>query len=1243
MGPPKKTTTKTSGSKRQNATPARNQANSKKVLDGPAPDQPRFIVGIGASAGGLEAYSHLFPPLPPDTGMAFIVVQHLDPKHESLLAELISRMTRMPVTQAEEDMPVRPNRVYIIPPNANMALSQGFLKLVPRPELRGPYLTVDYLFSSLAEDQKEQAIGIVLSGTSVDGARGLEAIKRAGGITFAQDRKSAKYDYMPQSAIATGCVDFVLPPAEIAQELMRINHHPLLAVPGTAKPEELHKEEDKSFGQILHLLHRATGMDFSLYKQSTLQRRIGRRLVIHRLNNLKAYVHYLRETPAEIDTLTEDLFIKVTGFFRDPAAFEVLKEKFFPLIVPGKSPQAPIRVWVPGCATGEEAYSLAICWMEFLEERLATVPIQIFATDVSEKVIEKARTGLYPGKIAGEMSPERLSRFFTQTETGYEINKPIREMCVFARHNLIQDPPFSRVDFISCRNLLIYLEPELQKRVIPLMHYALNLGGFLMLGASETVGLSELFTLEDKKWKIYRKKSSPGMAKLDLLPSLRPVMGQDLPLKHVAGREKLWSTMDLFREADRYVCRRFAPAGVLINENREILQFRGETDPYLKPAEGQASLSLMKMAREGLAAGLHSPLQESLTQNRPVKREGLRLEYNRRFRTIDVEVVPLKLGPGQERYFLVLFEEAREAIAPLPQETEPAAEAPGPEGQDVLLIRQLREELATTKEYLQAVIEDLESRNEEMQATHVETLSLNEEFQTVNEELETAKEELQSANEELSTMNDELLNRNAELTQLTNDYRNLLASSQIPILMLDQDLKVRLITPAAGDTFNLFPADIGKSAAEINLRVKIPNMEDKVRQVMETLQSHSQEVQDLQGRWFALDIRPYRTMGNKIEGAVIALADIDTLKRSLTQVEESRHYAQTVVEAMRESLVLVDGDLRVKMANPYFYQTFQVSPQETEGSLLYELGNREWDIPKLRETLAQVVSLGSSFQNFLVEQEFPGIGLRTMLLNCCRAQRNGAEKLILLTIIDITDLKKAEESSKESERKLRVLTSRLFTSQERERHRISWELHDEIGQGLAALKLQLAAIAATLKDQKEKKTCEDALQYVLQIMRSIQNISLDLRPPVMEELGFTAAIKHLVSEFKRYFKTRCLLVIHGEPDKLFDELLPPERQILLYRVLEEALANIGRHAATTEAEVRIIRKGDVMQILVKDNGQGFDVEENRAADQEQQSVGLLAMEERVRMLGGTLNIWSKKGKGTMVSFSIPLKRNQPGA
>jgi two-component system CheB/CheR fusion protein len=1237
MGSSKKTSPKIPGSKRQNdPSSPRGKVNSQKVLETPAPDQPRFIVGIGASAGSMEAYSQFFPALAPDTGMAFIVVQHLDPKHESLLAELIGRMTRLPVTQAENGMPVGPNQVYIIPPNANMALSQGFLKLVPRPERRGPHLTIDYLFYSLAEDQKEQAIGIILSGTSADGTRGLEAIKGAGGITFAQDGKSAKYDYMPKSAIATGRVDFVLPPAEIAQELMRISRHPLLAVPGSAKPEEL-QGRGTSFGQILHLLHQATGMDFSLYKQSTLQRRIGRRLVIHRLNSLEAYVDFLRETPAEIGALTEDLFIKVTGFFREPMAFEVLKDKFFPLILPGKSPQAPIRCWVAGCATGEEAYSLAICWVEFLGAQMASIPVQIFATDISETVIEKARAGLYPENIAAEMSPERLSRFFTKTETGYEISKPIREMCVFARHNLIQDPPFSKLDLISCRNLLIYLEPELQKRVIPLMHYALNPGGFLMLGPSEAIATPELFTPEDKKWKIYRKKS-PGMAKLDLFSSRMPVRGKDMPRSHLAGREKPWSKKDLFQEADRYMSRRFAPAGVLINQDWEILQFRGETEPYLKQAAGEASFSLMKMAREGLVAGLHSALKESLKQNRQVTRENLRLEHNGRFRNIDVEIVPLKLGPGGERYFLVLFEEARETITPPPPETEPVAEAPGPEGQDGLYIRQLREELAATKEYLQAAIEDLESRNEEMQAAHVETLSLNEEFQSVNEELETAKEELQSANEELTTMNDELLTRNAELTQMTNDYRNLLASSRIPILMLDTNLQVRLITPAFADTFNLFPADIGKSVQEINLRVRIANLEERVQQVMETLQDHFQEVQDQAGHWYALHIRPYRSMENKIEGAVIALVDIDELKRSFFQLEESRHYAQTVVAAMRESMVLLDRDLRVKMANPSFYETFHVSPQETEGRFFYELGNRQWDIPELREILGQVVSQGNSFQNYLVEHEFPGIGLRTMLLNCSPARGSGADELILLTIADFSDLKKAEESYKESAERLKHLTVQLITAQEQERQHIGKELHDDLGQLLAVLKMRLRSVHQRMaaEPSETRDDLESALNFVKEIIAGVRYLSRNMRPPVLD-LGLPKALKILFEEFSKYHGLELTMDLDDIKD-----LFSWETQILIYRIFQESLTNVAKHARATELAVSIKRRDGTVFFQLEDNGSGFDLQQVLERNDSSRGIGLAAMDERVRMLGGTLNISSEKGKGTKISFAIPTGEDKLG-
>src|SRR5579871_4921831 len=624
-------------------------------------DDPLPIVGIGASAGGLEAVSHLLAALPDTTGMGFVLVQHLDPKHESRLVDLLAKTTRMPVVEATHGLSVRRDQVYVIPPNTTLTIAQGVLQLTPRSETHGPHLSIDHFLKSLAEDRGTGAIGVILSGTGSDGTLGLEQVKDAGGITFAQDDQSAKHSGMPQSAVRSGCVDLVLSPQEIARELTRIGQHPYLSPAPTAQHATAAVAEENGFKKILALLRSSIGVDFSGYRDKTINRRILRRMVVHTKESVADYARFLEKDRAEIEALYQDILINVTSFFRDPETFEALTQRVFPEILKAKDAGTPNRIWAPGCSTGQEAYSLAIALVEFLDEKPVRPPIQIFATDLNDSVsLQKAREAVYPESIEAEVSPQRLRRFFTKEDGKYRVSKTLRELCVFAKHNVTVDPPFSHVDLVSCQNLLIYLAPVLQKRVIPTFHYALNQPGFLVLGTSETVGsFTDLFGVVDYKHRIYVKKATgarqyPHFKAEDFHEALSEGARSASP--------STASTTDWQKETDRIVMAHYAPAGVLVNDNLDILQFRGRTSPYLEPAPGMPSHNLAKMAPEGFFLELRRAVTDCRQQNAPVRRQGVRVRGKGRVWEVDLRVLPIKLPGSSEGGFLILFEERQASV-----------------------------------------------------------------------------------------------------------------------------------------------------------------------------------------------------------------------------------------------------------------------------------------------------------------------------------------------------------------------------------------------------------------------------------------------------------------------------------------------------------------------------------------------------------------------------------------------------
>jgi two-component system, chemotaxis family, CheB/CheR fusion protein len=834
------------------------------------------IVAIGASAGGLEAFSNLLRALPPEPGLALVFIPHLDPTHESAMVELLSRTTRLPVHQAAEGTRVAVNSVYVLPPNSDMTISEGVLHLVRRGAERGHHMPIDTFLRSLADDQTSNAIGVILSGTANDGTLGLAAIKDNAGTTFAQDTDSAKYDGMPNSAIASGVVDYVLPPDRIAQELIRIQKQPS----EQEFPKDTFDGKDRLMKDVFRLLKGYSKVDFVDYKVATIRRRILRRMNINHINELRDYVKLLHRNPEEVESLYRDVLINVTSFFRNPEVFNSLHEVVYPKILGDRSSSEPIRVWVPGCSTGEETYSHAISLVETLSELRVEIPIQIFGTDLSENAIQKARAGIYKENIASEVSEVRLRRFFHKVPSGYQISKSIRDMCVFARQNVFSDPPFSRMDLISCRNVLIYLSPVLQKKVIPIFHYALKPNGFLLVGNTE--GLlgsgAEIFDLVDRKSKIYQKKSVPSPVTFGLTISAHETTEGRLDKQHRPNREdELAKTpADVQREADRLLLTKYVPSAVVVNDDLEILQSRGKTNRYLELPTGRASLNLLKMARSGLLYELRGLLERARKTSVPVSKDDISVEDANEKAVVRIEIIPFRTPARDQRHFLVLFEEKESQKLPEPKVVPRQSARELADAKDVQ-IAQLKQELASTKEYLQSIIEAQEATNEELQSANEEIQSGNEELQSTNEELQTSKEELESANEELNTVNEEIQHRNQQLGQLSNDLINILNSATIPIVMLGEDLHIRRFTPEAERIFGFTNHDMGKALTHLSLNIEVPQLERWMLDVMRDVTMKTEHVRARDGKAYKLHITPYRTLENKIDGVVITLLDISDL------------------------------------------------------------------------------------------------------------------------------------------------------------------------------------------------------------------------------------------------------------------------------------------------------------------------------------------------------------------------------
>jgi two-component system CheB/CheR fusion protein len=921
--------------------------------------------------------------------MAFVFIQHLEPKQTSRLTEILSRITDMPVEVAVDGLRMRRNRIYVMPPGLDITLLGGTLKLEPRTESAGRHLPIDSFFRSLAQELGNKAVAVILSGMGSDGTAGLKLVKERGGTTFAQDGPSAQHGSMPAAAVDSGYVDIVTSPRKIATELAR------LARDRPAKEPSKRLIGESSIKGIFALLRAKTEVDFSQYRKTTVRRRIQRRMVVHRLDGLDEYLTFLKRNPEEIDALYKEMLIHVTGFFREPETFDVLQTLVLPRLLDKRGPNDPIRIWLPGCSTGEEAYSLAIIVREFFDNRVESPGIQIFATDVSDRVLEVARKGTFDQTIEASLSKERLRRFFSKGGRGYQINKQIRDLCVFARQNVLRDPPFSRLDLISCRNVLIYFETAAQKKLIPFFHYALKPGGFLLLGGAETVGnFSDLFEPVDSRTKLFAKRSvqSPSFANMEV-----ELLGsKDQALREVSAQEGLLQP-DIRRETDRILMVKYCPPAIVVDNNMKILQFRGNVAPFLDPQPGEASLDLFRMVRSSLEITLRSTIADAKKANMPVRKESILIQGSGQRNFLNLEVIPMSGSAVRERCFILLLEDSRLPVQDVPSSKSKRARN---NAQDAR-VSQLEQELATTQEHLQTLIEEQESTNEELRSANEEIQSSNEELQSTNEELETAKEELQSTNEELITLNEELKSGNLELTEVNNDLTNLLRSVNIPIVMVDRSLRIRRFTPVAQRTLKLIPGDVGRSITDLRADVDVPDLAHLISDVMETLSTKEVEVQDRRGHWYSLQIRPYETADNKINGAVMILFDINSTKLDVERGKLMVSYAEAFVETVRNCVFVLDSQLRVQKATRFFYEAFKLLPKETEGFIIYDVGNGQWNIPALRSLLEERLLQSSKVDDFEIEHEFPRLGRRRIILNARRIQaQDGEHTLIVISIGD---------------------------------------------------------------------------------------------------------------------------------------------------------------------------------------------------------------------------------------------------
>ncbi len=1152
----------------------------RKSKAGISKPHPKFlnhfpVVAIGASAGGLEAMMELLKNLPPDTGMAFIYVQHVSPDHKSMLTEILSKKTKMKVQEIDDMDKIVPNNVFVIPYNKGIEVTDGHIKLIPRSE-SSVAISIDILFSSLAHAQKDRVVGIVLSGSASDGTIGMKDIKHEGGLTFAQD-DTAKFTSMPHSAIAAGVVDFILSPKAIALELERLSKHPFVKPNGvkTGK-EDLIDNSNPDLKIILNQLHKATGVDFSVYKMNTIKRRIIRRMLLYKMTMLREYAKLLTQKNEEIGILYQDLLINVTSFFRDTDAHKYLKENLFPKLLKRKKTGESLRIWVPACATGEEAYSIAMMLLEIQGSKTTDTPVQIFATDLSELAIGKARIGVYSKQELETVSPKRIQRFFTKSEGSFRVNKAVRDMCVFAAHNILVDPPFSRLDFISCCNLLIYFDTAAQKKTANTFHYALNKDGFLMLGKSENISQSaNLFTCYNKKYKIFSRKINSGTRTLPALslPFAKPTLPEKkAPVDNRNKTQKNISVnhYELDNAIDAVLVSEFMPASVVINHQMEIVQFRGTTDLFLTHPKGKATFNILKMARPEITFDLRNAISKVIKTKHRFRKSGIEIKINSAIRIISVEVVPLKIE-WDEPLLLILFTEQE-------QKEILSQQVIGGKNNSLAIdrrIKKLEQELASAQADTLSISQELETFIEELQSANEEVVSSNEELQTVNEELETSKEEIESTNEELTTTNQELQTRN--------------------------DLLI-----------------------------------------------------------------------------------------------ESYEYSEAIVSTMNEPMLVLGRDLCVKSANKAFYKKFSVTKEQTEGVFLYDLGNKQWNIPALRELLEDIIPKNSDFYNYEVKHTFLHLGEKIMSLNASRIiQKAHREHLILLIIVDITEvrqlivekeLREKELLNKEiSERKEEKLRLEKAVDERTQELKEANESLEDRNTALQNMNKELEAFNfvsshdlqeplrkiqtfASLILEKENQNLSDSGKIFFRLMQKsaerMQQLIHDLitfsriraAERIFEDINLSTIIEEVKSELKESITQKRAIIEVNEICEV--KAIPFQFRQLMHNLIGNALKfshpDVPPHITITSKNIKynklnivnLTPQKEYCHITITDNGIGFEKEFSkkifevfqRLNDKDKYpgtGIGLAIVKKIVENHNGIITAASELNKGAKFDIYIP--------